>query len=116
MTLLLGVCTVGASSIVEAIYERVVSRSKSFHQMDHDESFLSATAGSISCHQVQTAASSQDHLHLTSLEQLERGLLEKKEASLQVHATQEMQDGSTGVSMNEPVQTIVTKGTSLPGQ
>ncbi|XP_039997467.1 uncharacterized protein LOC120797680 [Xiphias gladius] len=47
-SLMLGICTVGARSMVKAIYKTAVNRSRSFHQMDYDQSFFSAREGVIS--------------------------------------------------------------------
>ena len=57
-------CHIGARCMVKAIYKRFDEHSKSFHLMDYDESYYSATEGVISAvqdmdHEVQTDTSSQ---------------------------------------------------------
>ncbi|XP_034735879.1 uncharacterized protein LOC117949603 [Etheostoma cragini] len=79
-TLLLGVCTKEAQSMVEAIYNRFDKCSRSFKLMDYDESYYDSREGVISAiqdmdHEVQTDAPSQAHF------QLEEGLVKEREAS-----------------------------------
>ncbi len=103
-TFLLEICTVAARVMVKAIYKRFDECSKSFHQKDYDESTFSARDTVISAIQHmdregQTAATSQAHCQLCTSEELEEGLLEKREAVgqaitlVQTEISQELFDG-----------------------
>lgn len=70
----------------KAIYNSLEKHSKSFKQMDYDESFFSAREGIITAIQdmedeVQTPASSQAEHQLSTSEVLEEGHVEEREAS-----------------------------------
>ncbi|XP_045897228.1 uncharacterized protein LOC123964167 [Micropterus dolomieu] len=81
-TVVLSVCTRAARSIVKAIFERFDQRSKSFHQMDYDESDFSAGYGAIIAIQEMVK---EKYLRLFASEEQEGALLEKREVSPQVH-------------------------------
>ncbi|XP_045925977.1 uncharacterized protein LOC123983721 [Micropterus dolomieu] len=78
---MLCICTTAARSIVKAIFERFDQCSKSFHQMDYDESYLSARYGTIcAIHDM----GNEKHLRLCTSEGQEEALLQKREVSPQL--------------------------------